>query len=161
MRSLVIYYSLTGTTRAVAAALAKELGADVEEIHCTHYAPGIWGALRAGYDSVRGKLPAIAPLVRNSSSYELVVIGGPIWASHPATPVRAYLQQEEARRSTVAFFLTHGGSAAEPALREMERLAQRQPKATLVVRAADVKSGTFASAGASFATALRKASGTA
>ncbi len=111
MRALVIYYSLSGTTRAVATALAQVLGADVEEIRCARYSPGIWGALRAGYDSARGKLPAIAPLARTPSRYELVVIGGPIWAFHPATPVRAYLQQEKARLSTVAYFLTHGGSA--------------------------------------------------
>jgi len=39
--------------------------------------------------------------------------------------------------------LTRGGSAAAQALREMEQLAQRRPKATLVVREADIKSGDF------------------
>ena len=158
MRALVIYYSLSGNSRAVATALANALGADIEEIRCSRYAPGIWGALKAGYDSVRGKLPPIAPPTCSASRYELVVIGGPIWAFHPATPVRAYLQQEKARLPTVAFLLTHGGSAAAQALREMEQLAQRRPKATLVVREADIKSGGFNSAIAGFAGALRKAS---
>jgi flavodoxin len=159
MRALVVYYSLTGTTRAVATALAKELGADVEEIHCSRYAPGIWGALRAVYDSLRGNLPAVEPVAHTPSRYKFVVIGAPIWASHLATPVRAYLRQEAARLPAAAFFLTHGGSAGEKALREMEQLAQRRPKATLVVREADVKNGRFGSAAASFAAALRSARG--
>jgi flavodoxin len=158
MRALVVYYSLTGTTRAVATALANELGADVEEIRCSRYAPGLWGALRAGYDGMRGKLPPIALPAHTPSPYELVVIGAPIWAFHPARPIRTYLQQQRGQLPTVAFLLTHGGSAAEQALREMERLAERRPTATLVVREADVKSGKFTSAVASLAAALRKAS---
>ena len=76
MKTLVVYYSLSGTTRAVATALAKELGADLEEIRCKRYAPGFSSALRAGYDSWRGNLPPIEPLSRAPSRYGLVVVGG-------------------------------------------------------------------------------------
>jgi flavodoxin len=34
MKALVVYYSLTGMTRAVAQALVQELSADSEEIRC-------------------------------------------------------------------------------------------------------------------------------
>jgi hypothetical protein len=156
MKALIVYYSLSGTTRSVAAALARELAADIEEIRCSRYSPSIWGAIRAGYDSWKGNLPAIEPLSRAPSQYEVVVIGGPIWAFHPATPVRTYLRQESPRLPAAAFFLTHGGSAAQRSLREMELLAGQPPKATLVVREADVKAGTFGSAVSSFASALRE-----
>jgi flavodoxin len=156
MKALVVYYSLSGTTRTLATALAKELGADIEEIRCGRYSPSFWGFLRAGYDSWRGELPAIEPLSHAPSRYELVAIGGPIWAWHPATPVRTYLRQEGSRLPAAAFFLTHGGSAAERCLREMEALSGAAPKATLVVREIDVKRGNFAPAVSSFASALRK-----
>ncbi|MCW5748762.1 MAG: NAD(P)H-dependent oxidoreductase [Alphaproteobacteria bacterium] len=157
MKILIVYYSLSGTTRAVATALAKELAADVEEIRCERYAPGPLGAIKAAIDSWRGRLPAIASLSYAVAGYDLVVVGGPIWAFHAATPVRAFLRREAARLRGVAFLLTHGGSAAERSLRELQQLAGRAPTATLVVREADVKTGTFAAAVSSFAAALRPA----
>jgi flavodoxin len=154
MKALVVYYSLTGKTRTVATALAGELGADIEEIHCKRYAPGFSGFLRAGYDSWRGNLPAIEPLSHAASGYDVVAIGGPVWAWHPSTPVRTYLQQEGPRLPRIAFFLTHGGSASRRSLAEMERLVGKKPVATLVVREAEVRSGSFAFRVSSFATTL-------
>lgn len=157
MRTLVVYYSLSGTTRTAATALAKELGADIEEIRCGRFSIGFWGFLRACRDSWKGNLPPIEPLTHAPSGYDLVVIGGPIWAWHPAPPVLAFLRQEASRLPGVAFLLTHGGSAAQRSLGEMQRLAGRAPLATLVVRAADVAQGKFGPAVSSFAATLRTA----
>lgn len=155
MHALVVYYSLSGTTRAVATALAKELGADIEEIRCRRYSLGFRGYLRAAGDSWRGNLPSIEPLTHVPSHYDLVVIGGPIWAFHPATPLRVCLRQQASRLPGVAFFLTHGGSAAAQSLGEMAQLAGQAPIATLVVREADVRQGKFSAAVSAFAAALR------
>jgi flavodoxin len=54
VRALVLFYSLTGTTRRVAQALAAELGAGLEEIRCPKYRFGFW---QAGYASWRSKIP--------------------------------------------------------------------------------------------------------
>jgi hypothetical protein len=156
MKALVVYYSLTGTARAVATALARELGADIDEIRCKRYAPGFSGYVRAGFDSWRGNLPPIEPLSRPLSLYDLVVVGGPIWAAHPATPLRAFLRQRRSQLPSVAFFLTHGGSAGERPLGELQSLAGIAARATLVVREADVKNGSYASAVSSLAAKLRQ-----
>ena len=156
MKSLVIYYSLTGTTRAVARALARELAADYEEIRCTRYRPGVWAYVKGGYDSLAGRLPAIERPQRSPLQYDLVVICGPIWASFPATPVRAYLRQQAGQLSNVAFVLTHGGSSPDKALREMQALAGVAPVGTLVVRERDIKAGTFRPAMSSFAASLQE-----
>ena len=86
MKVLVVYYSLSGNTCQVATVLARDLGADVEELHCGRYSLGGWGFMRAAYESWRGTLPPIEPLTHALSQYELVVIAGPIWVWHPATP---------------------------------------------------------------------------
>jgi len=155
MKALVVYYSLSGTTRVVAEALAKELPADIEEIRCGRYRRGFSGFIRAGFDSWAGRLPPIEGLTHAPSAYDLVVIGAPMWVFHVATPVRAYLKQEAGKLSRAAFFLTHGGSRADKAFHEMEALAGLPPKATLVMREADVKSRRIGSAVSSFATALQ------
>ena len=155
MKTLVVYYSLSGTSRAVAGALAEELGADIEEIRCARYQRGFLGFMRAGADSWRGRLPAIEQPAHSPSTYDLVVIGGPMWAYHASTPVRAYLLQAAGTLPSVAFFLTHGGSPADKAFREMGALAGLAPKGTLIVREVDVNGGKFRPAVSSFAAALR------
>lgn len=69
MRTLVIYYSRTGTTRKVAQALADMLGADTAEIRCERYGVGGLGYIRAAYDSVRGARPAIVIPTAVESDY--------------------------------------------------------------------------------------------
>ncbi len=78
-----------------------------------------------------------------ASHYDLVAIGGPMWAFRPATPVRAYLRQEASRLPKVVFFLTHGGAPPDKAFREMEARAGRTPLGTLIVPEKDVKAGQF------------------
>lgn len=157
MKALVVYYSLSGNTRLIATALARELGADIEEIGCSRYSPGLWGFVRAGYDSWKGNLPPIEPLRHSPSQYQLVVIAGPIWAFHPATPIRTFLQQQRTGLPPVAFLLTHGGSAGERSLREMEEIVERSPVAGLVVTEGDIKAQRFAQTLTSFAVKLQKA----
>ncbi|KEZ76148.1 flavodoxin family protein [Salinisphaera hydrothermalis] len=157
MNTLIVYYSLTGTTQTVATALGRKLEADVEALHCDRYTPDWRGMLRAGYDSWRHHLPALARVRHDPSNYALVIVGGPIWTFHPCTPVRAYLQQERTRLPQAAFFLTHGGSAGERCLREMETLSRHAPVATMVLREADVKGDRYGAAVTSFADSLRRA----
>lgn len=155
MKTLVVYYSWSGRTRIVAAALAKELGADIEEISCSQYPPGVWGRIKAMLDSWRGTLPSIAPLSRLLSDYDLVAIGGPIWVFHPATPIRSFLGQHASKLPNVAFFLTHGGSAGAKSLREMQTLAGKAPLNGIVIRDIDIKNGAFVTVLSSFAATLQ------
>ena len=62
---------------------------------------------------------------------------------------------ERSRLPGVAFVLTHGGSAGERSLHEMEAIIGRTPIATLVVREKDVKEQSYASALSSFESKLR------
>lgn len=155
MRTRVIFYSLSGTARAVAETIARDLAADIEEIKCPRYRKSIMGFLRAGYDGWNNKLPPIDRLQRAPADYDLIVVGGPIWAWHAATPVRSFLQMHKGAFADVAFFLTHGGSSPDGVFREMEGLAGKAPKATIAVRTADVERRTFTPAVAEFVATLR------
>jgi len=157
MRALVVFYSLTGTTGRVARALAAELGADLEKIQCPSYRPGIFGFWRAGYASWRNKIPEISPSKFIPSDYDLLVVGGPVWAWNACTPVRAYLMREATLLPAVGFFVTAGGVGSKQALATMEALGGRTPTATLALKTEDFKQGKDQSSIASFAAALRRA----
>jgi hypothetical protein len=89
VRALVVFYSLTGTTRRVAQALAAELGAELEEIRCPEYPPRVSSAFgRPGTQAGGARSPEIGPPERKPSDYDLVVVGGPVWGWNACTPVR-------------------------------------------------------------------------
>lgn len=155
MRALVVYYSLSGNTRAVAEAIATSLSADLEEIGCVDYKPGFRGYLMAAYDVWRRKRPAIAAPRHAAERYDLVIVGGPMWAGHIATPVQAYLAAKTGSFRRVAFFLTHGGAPPEKVFLEMMTLSGAVPKAVAAIRDADVKSGAHAVSASRFADGLR------
>ena len=145
MRTLIVYYSRTGVTATIAKALASSLGADMREIRCDRYASGILRYLLAGYDSVRGSLPEIVMPDFTADHYDLVLIGTPVWTSHPALPIRAFLDNKPELPARVAVFLTHGGHSPQKTC--IEELAAMLPvpiEASLTFNSAQVSAGKFA-----------------
>jgi len=65
MKTLVVCYSRTGTTRQVGTELAKILGADFEEIVDTRNRAGIMGWLHAGRDASRKQATDIGPVQKD------------------------------------------------------------------------------------------------
>ncbi len=156
MRTLIIYYSRTGTTRKLATALAGALNAEVREIGCEKYRSGFLRYLRAGYDSVKGNLPPIeAPLI-DAAEYDLLLVGAPVWTSYPALPLRAYLADKPAVPANVGVFLTYGGhSPSAKAFGGVAEALQQQPVATLALKAEDVAAGSLEAAIGPFVRQLR------
>ena len=156
MDTLIVYYSRTGTTRTLAKALAAALQGDIAEIECMKYRPGDLRYFLAGYHSVAGKLPDIAVQPFPRSHYDLVLVGTPVWTSHPALPVRSFLTQGGLPSlERVGFFLTHDGHGSlSRAVDEMAALVDVPVAETLSLTGAEVRSETFAQSVASFAETL-------
>ncbi len=151
MRTLIVYYSRTGTTRTLATALARSLGADLAEIRCPRYEGGVFRYLRAGYDSIKGNLPPIEMPPCAPLEYDLVLIGGPVWTSHPALPIRAYLADNPVLPTRVGLFLTHGGqSPARTTIQELAALLPGRFEASLAVRSDDVRDNEISDAVGNF-----------
>ncbi|MCW3982796.1 MAG: NAD(P)H-dependent oxidoreductase [Candidatus Bathyarchaeota archaeon] len=117
MKSLVVYYTRTGTTRFVAQTIAAELGADLEEIVDLKKREGKLGWIIGGKDASQKKLTKIAPLKRSPADYDLLVIGTPIWAWAPTPAVRTYISQNDLTGKKVALFYTFGSDMKQAAER--------------------------------------------
>lgn len=135
-KTLVAFYSMTGNTRRIANEVRDVTGAELEEIQELKPRHGFTGVLRALFDGVARRTPPILVTGRNPADYDLLVIGGPVWAGRMAAPVRSYAKRYGANARQVAFFCTEGGRGAETAFADLERLCQHSPSATLVVDAA-------------------------
>lgn len=111
-RHAIVYYSRDGHTDRLARQLADALDADVFRIITGAYTGNALGYLHAGFDSLTGRLPTIAP-IPNLSAYASVSLGAPIWTSYPATPLRAYLASNPKLPDDVGMFTTSGGNASQ------------------------------------------------
>jgi hypothetical protein len=111
--------------------------------------------LRAAFDSWRGRLPAIEVTRGRPEEYDFVLLMGPVWVGHAATPVRAYLTQNRGKLKRAAFLLTFGGSCSPRAFQEMAALAAIAPDATLMLSEREIKASSALPALASFLSSIK------
>jgi flavodoxin len=153
---LVVYYSRSGTTRKVAQSLATALQCDSEEIVDARSRNGMLGYLRSVIEA-RRRVPArIALSIKDPSTYDLIVVGTPVWAWSLSSPVRAYMIANSARFPALAFFCTLGGAGSDSAFAQMQDLAGKSPVACLSVTARDLASGSYRSRLSAFVESLRQ-----
>lgn len=146
MRTLVLYYSNTGNSRKVAEVVAQQLGAELGEITCGAYLRW-YGPLVMAWDIFTGGRPRIDTLAMQATHYDLIVLGGPVWAARCAPPVRSVLHHWQLKAERLALFVTCKGtdpnSPPERAIVEMTTLAPMSPAATAIFRERDVHNDTF------------------
>lgn len=146
MRILVVYFSRTGTTRKVAEAIARGLGADIEAIPEPKDRVGLRGYLRSLFDATLSRWVPIGPIGRDPTRYDLVVVGTPVWGWSVSAPVRAFLSNHARRLSKVAFFVTEGGRGDRRVFDQMAQVLAAEPVATLALLQRDVERGAGSSA---------------
>lgn len=156
-KTLIAYYSMTGNTRKVADEIRAAVGADadIEEIREPRARHGFTGTVRAMFDSLFRREPPIEPAALNPDGYDLLVLGGPVWASRMAAPVRTYAHRYGGKVPQIAFFATEGRTGAERAFKDLEQVCQHAPKATLAVDAEHIKPEAHQDAVKRFATSVQ------
>ncbi|MGB9937673.1 MAG: flavodoxin family protein [Methanobacterium sp.] len=109
MKSAVIYYSRTGKTSAAAKALAEKTSGDLIEIKDLKNRKGIIGWIRAAMDARAMKITSIEPSTIDTSRYDRIFIGTPVWAGKPAPAINTVLKNFNLSGKDVTLFATLGG----------------------------------------------------
>lgn len=135
---LVVYFSRTGNTRRVALEIARQLGAEVEEIGSLDRRSGLIGYVRSAFEGWSGRAAAIRPPRLDPRAFDLVVIATPVWFASPASPTRAYLAAVAPALRNVAVVLTLGGAGDLRALGQLEEIVGVPAAAKLIVRQRDL-----------------------
>jgi len=125
MKTLVVFYSRSGTTKRVAQEVAKALNADIDELIDKKSRKGILGFLRAGYDATRGKTTEIE-FEKDPYDYDLVIVGTPIWNGRVTPAIRTYLLWNREKIKNAAFFSTCAGRPGK-CPEQMEELWGKKP----------------------------------
>lgn len=143
MKTLVVSYSRTGTTKKVAQWLSLEIGAEYEEIIDRKKRSGIFGFFGAGFDAILKKKTVIDPSEKDPADFDLVLVGTPIWGGLMAPAIRIYLAENRSKFKKVGFFATGGEIPKAPVWVDMEKVAGQAPIATWAAPAKTVQSGEY------------------
>jgi flavodoxin len=144
-RILIVYYSRTGYTRKLAREIASAMDADVEPVDDGRDRSGPLGYLRSAIEAGKKKTIDILPPAYDPTRYDLVVLGTPVWVGSLCSPLRSYMAAHKTQLPRVAFFCTQGGSGAQKAFRDMEKLCGQAPVASLAVSDSQLNANTYRS----------------
>ena len=125
MKTLIVYYSLTGNTAWTAQRLAALLEAETLALEPEKAYPkrGLGKFFHGGKSAVFGEAPALKPYAWDPSACSCVVFGFPVWAGRLTPPLRTFIQEnrEVLAGKTCAAFACQSGSGAEKALADLKK----------------------------------------
>ena len=125
-KTLVVYFSATGTTKAAAQKLAKEHNADLYEIvpEQPYTAADLDWRDKTSRSTLEMKdktsRPAIKGRCENIADYDTVWIGFPVWWYTAPTIVNTFIEAHDLSGKTLNVFATSGGSPVEPCAKDLK-----------------------------------------
>lgn len=126
-KSLVVFFSWGGNTRAVAKKIVHLTGADLFELklkvpYTTDRDEIEEVAKREVHDKYK---PELASLPKDIEQYDVIYIGSPCWFNTFAPPVRTFLSTVDLSGKKIVPFMTHGGSRMGQSVQEIRNLTPK------------------------------------
>jgi len=138
MKTLVVYYSRTNTTKKVAEKIAELTKCDIEQLIDTKDREGAKGYLFAGKDALTKQLTVLEPISKDASQYDLIILATPVWAYTMCSAIRTYIEQHKDKFKSVAYLCTMGGSGDKGTFDAMTDICYKNPRATLALKTKEV-----------------------
>ncbi len=116
MKTLIIYFSISGNTKWLAKQIAAHLPGETDlhriELSSNKIWKGAVGMFLYGMKTIFGMKMDIQADHINWSEYNHVIIGGPVWVASVPPPLRAFVKKhkEQIAQKTVSVFCTCGGN---------------------------------------------------
>jgi len=126
-KTLITYFSATGTTKAAAERLAKEFNADLFEIapEVPYTAADLDWRDRTSRSTLEMKdkssRPAIAAKCDNIADYDTIWIGFPVWWYTAPTIINTFIEAHDLSGKVLNVFATSGGSGVEGSANDLRK----------------------------------------
>jgi flavodoxin len=108
---IIVYYSLTGSTKFIAETLLESIEADIlelkpiKDLNPEKGTKFMWGGMQA----TMKKKPELETFEFNPLEYDLVIIGTPVWAWNITPPIRSFLSMFDLTDKKVALWICSSG----------------------------------------------------
>ncbi|MGX8713645.1 MAG: flavodoxin [bacterium] len=126
-KTLVVYFSATGTTKTAAHRLAKEHNADLYEIvpEQAYTAADLDWRDKTSRSTLEMKdkssRPAIQGRCENIADYDTVWIGFPVWWYTAPTIVNTFIEAHDLSGKVLNVFATSGGSTVDGSYNDLKK----------------------------------------
>lgn len=147
MKSIVVYYSLTGKTAAVAQQIAEALDAQtlclepVKAYTKNPFAKFFVG----GRAALMAAKPELKPYSFDASSYDLIVLVTPVWASRFTPPFNTFFAENDISAKKVAFVATCDGGSTDEMFQNTEKVLPNVVATLRIAKPDQNKEATVAS----------------
>lgn len=93
MKTLIVCYSFGGKTKKAASCLADQIKADFVQLQTMGNSFRLFSLITGVARTCLHRSQEILPLEEDISSYERIIIAGPVWAGRPAPAVQEFIHQ--------------------------------------------------------------------
>ena len=125
MKKAIVYYSMSGNTDYVAKYISDKVDVDLIKIEPKKEYPnkGMKKFLWGGKSAVMGETPALEQYELDSSKYDYIIFGTPVWASSFTPPIRTFIKEnkEKLNGKKLAAFISHMGGGADKAIDKLKK----------------------------------------
>jgi flavodoxin len=116
-RTLIIYYSLEGSTKLIAETIAEELkDGSSDQVDLLELKPlkqpkskGFMKYVWGGRMAMMKKTPELEDFDVNINDYDQIILGTPVWAWTFTPPLRTFFNNYKFSGKKVALFICHDG----------------------------------------------------
>lgn len=129
-KTLVVYFSATGTTRSAAKKIKKATGGKLYQIKAAD--PYTSADLDYSNDNCRANVeqqdgtvrPKVKGKVKNIRKYDVIFVGYPIWWNKEPMIVRTFLESYNLKGKKIVPFCTSGGSGISGSMKGIKAAAK-------------------------------------
>jgi len=105
-KTLILYYSRSGNTRAACEVLQKELGADMIEIKDRNSRSPGFGIVAGMLKTILNLQTDTDPATVDMTPYKTIIIAAPIWAAKFGLAMRSFVERNRFDGKRVIVFIT-------------------------------------------------------
>ena len=124
-KTLILYYSLTGNTRAGCEALQKKLDATILEIKDLRKRSGKWGFFKTAFGSLFGRHTKIEPEKIDFTGYQNIILGSPIWTGKLSMAIRTVIDRNSFDGKKVLLYTTTNAYEKEKYKEKARKLVRK------------------------------------
>ena len=123
MKSIILYYSRSGNTEKLANKVKQELQCDILKIEPEEaYGNYIASCIRVLGENRRKEKPKFITEIPNLDTYDVILLGYPIWASDMPVFVSEFISQCNLSGKKVIPFATFGANSISGSVKTLQRV---------------------------------------